>query len=195
MMRHIHFAWKSYKMAKGASYLFLALTLLILPMRWLWAMLIAAVVHEMGHIVAVKAFGGKIHGFTCRWEGALIHASMDSRWKEVVSILAGPCAGAVLALFCRWIPRVAILAAVQTLFNFLPVYPLDGGRLIRCLGAGKKVVVWVEYVAIICLLLIGMYLSLCLRLGFLPMVMAFVVICRVFMEKLLAKQRNFEYNR
>ncbi len=182
-------------MAKGVSLFFLALTLLILPIQWLVAMFLAVAVHEMGHIVAVKAFGGKIHGFFCGWDGALIHARLDSRWKEVVAILAGPCAGTVLILFSRWMPRVAILAAVQTLFNLLPIYPLDGGRLIRCLGAGKRVTVCIEYAVIISMMLVGIYLCFYLRMGFLPLVMVFAVIYRVFVEKLLAKRRDFEYNR
>ena len=195
MMRRRLFAGKFCIMVKGGALLFLALTLLILPIQWLGAMFIAALVHELGHIVAVKAFGGKIHGFSCGWEGALILARIDSRWKEIAAILAGPCAGAVLILFVRWIPRVAILAAIQTLFNLLPIYPLDGGRLIRCLGAGKRMTMCIEYAVLICVLLVGIYLCFYIEWGFLPLIVVFAVVYRVFMEKLLAKRRDFEYNR
>lgn len=181
-------------MAKGISFFFFALMLLVLPLRWILAMIFAAAVHEMGHVIAVKILGGHLCGFSIRCDGALINAKIDSRWKEILAILAGPCAGALLILLCRWMPRVAILAAAQTLFNMLPIYPLDGGRLIRCLGAGKRVITWIEYAAILCLMLGGSYLTVILRIGFLPLVIVFMVIYRVFMEKLLAKRRDFEYN-
>ena len=182
-------------MVKGTAFFFLALTLMVLPLRWFAAVVIAAAVHELGHIAAVKILGGSLCRLSIRYEGASINAQLDSRWKEAVAILAGPCAGACFILFSRWLPRVAILAAAQTLFNLLPVYPLDGGRLIRCLGVGERTMAWIEYTAILCLVLVGMYLFLGLRMGFLPLVIVSVVIYRVFMEKFLAKRRKFEYNR
>lgn len=189
-----YFASKFCKMAKSVVYFWLALLLLVLPLRWICAIVIAAAMHEMGHIFAVKAFGGDIHKFSFNWDGAVLHAHLPHRWQGVLAILAGPCVGSMLVVFGRWFPRIAIVAAAQTIFNLLPIYPLDGGRLIHCLCGNKRAVAWIEYVMIVCLVLAGMYLAFYLRWGLLPVALVFSLICRVFMEKYLAKRRDFEYN-
>ena len=39
-----------------------ALLLLLLPLNWLLAATAAAFVHEMGHLIAISATGGKVRG-------------------------------------------------------------------------------------------------------------------------------------
>ncbi len=180
-------------MTKAFTFFLLALVLLVLPIRWILAMVVAAVVHEMGHILAVKFFGGRL---LCSfyWNGAYIRTCLSSRWKQILAIMAGPLAGAALVLLFRFMPRVSIAAAVQTVFNLLPVYPLDGGRLLQCLPMGERALRWIEHGAVMVLLLLGGYLSFGMRLGALPMVMAFAAGMRLILEKYLAKRRRFEYN-
>ena len=51
--------------------------------------------------------------------------------QELFCALAGPAAGAAVILLWRIFPEAAAAAAVQTAFNLLPVYPLDGGRAVQ----------------------------------------------------------------
>ena len=53
------------------------------------------------------------------------------RPQEFLSAMAGPAAGFLLVLLFPWFPRIAFSALVQSLFNLLPIYPFDGGRVIR----------------------------------------------------------------
>ena len=170
---------------------YLALMLLVLPLGWVLAALIAAAVHELGHIAAVYLCGGEVQGISLLHCGAQIDAQLFSRWKAVVAILAGPLTGLMLLFFCRWIPRVAICGFAQSIFNLLPIYPLDGGRLLRCLGVGEKTCRWVEIVVFV---VFGCGLGFVVRCGILPVMMIFVMLYRVIQEKLLAKRRDFEYN-
>lgn len=99
-----------------------------------WA-IIACVVHELGHVVAVLFMKGRIRGLKLSAVGVemhLEHGSVLSYGAENVIALAGPFANLVMAVFAYvlrgWIP--AVISVVVGGFNLLPVLPLDGGRVI-----------------------------------------------------------------
>ena len=48
------------------------------------------------------------------------------RGAELLCTLAGPVAGGLTVLLWRWYPELAVAGLVQTVFNLLPVPPLDG---------------------------------------------------------------------
>ena len=123
----------------AGAYIMTAVWLLLVPVRWMFAALFAAAVHEIGHLTAVWALEGCIQTVEIRGFGARIATSPMTPGEELVCVLAGPAAGALLCLFWKWIPSAAICAAVQTVFNLLPFYPLDGGRIWRiCTSAIRR---------------------------------------------------------
>ncbi|MBQ7230624.1 MAG: hypothetical protein IJX04_06975 [Oscillospiraceae bacterium] len=115
----------------GGFWLVLGLMVLLFPLRFLLGVLLAAFVHELGHLLAVRLTGGRVLGIRLHACGARIEAAPMEPGQAAVCALAGPAAGAVCILAWRWFPELALAALVQTGFNLIPIYPLDGGRAVR----------------------------------------------------------------
>ncbi len=118
-------------MVEGSFWILLALWLLLFPLRWTAGVLLAAGTHELGHLLAIWLTGGKIRSFRLSAAGGNITTDPMGRWQELVCLLAGPLAGGLVILMKDWFPEAALAALLQTAFNLLPVYPLDGGRILR----------------------------------------------------------------
>jgi len=109
---------------------------MLLPLSWLVSMIFAAFVHEAGHVIAVWAVGAKVDSISLTPFGAKIYTTAMEDHDVFYCALAGPAAGLMLCFFVRWIPITAVFAGIQSVFNLLPIYPLDGGRALQ---AAKRI--------------------------------------------------------
>lgn len=107
-----------------------ALLLLVLPLKWVLAMIAAAVVHEMMHLICLYLLGGNVLGIDVQAGGCRIRTAPLEEWKQFISILAGPLGSLLLLLFSEISPETAVCGLVQGFYNLIPVRPLDGGRLL-----------------------------------------------------------------
>ncbi|MBT1444228.1 site-2 protease family protein [Shewanella sp. JM162201] len=110
------------------------------------ALIACLVVHEYGHVRAMKYFGMKTKGFyLIPFMGglALSEDKINTRWQDVVISIMGPTFGLFMSLACLvgwWVtqnPIFAGLAAFNSLlnlFNLLPILPLDGGHVIKSIS-------------------------------------------------------------
>lgn len=114
-------------------YFLAAFTLLILPIRWVLAAAVAAIIHELCHITALVLINGRITSVSITAQGCVIESQPLERWQQFVSILAGPLGGFCLLLFRRYIPEIAVCGLFHSMYNLIPVLPLDGGRLVNLL--------------------------------------------------------------
>lgn len=106
--------------------------ILLIPFRWLASVFLAAVVHEGAHWVFVLLLDGSISSIKVGVQGAVMDARLSDPFAEFLSILAGPVSSCTLYLFRNVFPELAICGIVHGIYNFIPILPLDGGRMLQC---------------------------------------------------------------
>lgn len=161
---------------EGAACFFAALLLLTVPLPWLGAMLLAAAIHELGHMAAVFFFGGRVLHLQIGLGGACILSDMLSRKKAAVSTLAGPAASLLTVFLYRFLPRTALCAFVQLVYNLLPIYPLDGGRCLYLLLDRECTCRRIEQISIGFIGLGVFAMVYLLRLGILPLLFFLILL-------------------
>lgn len=161
---------------RPAAYVWFALLLLVLPFPWLAAALMAAVVHEVFHILMVLILKGKVQRIQIASGGARLDSVLDEDWKLLLAQLAGPVGSLLLLFWCQRFPRLAICGCVHGIYNLVPIYPLDGGRILRCIlhwwfpDRADRIGDLVENVVAILLAAAGLYGTVVLSLGALPLI-------------------------
>lgn len=128
--------------------------------------------------------------------GAIIETDVSGCTQELLCAIAGPFGSLLLLTLCHRFPELAICAGVQGIFNLLPIYPLDGGRVLRCLltllfpkqaaTLGK----WVTRAVFLLMTGIGIYGTVRLSLGVFPLLLVFLLAIKGFLRKKPCKQRQ-----
>lgn len=111
---------------------------------------VVAVMHELGHSFVAAQKGYRLDRLSLMPFGAVVSGDSDGMGEkdEILIALAGPllnlCVG-LLFVACWWIipesyafTDIAVEANLtMAAMNFLPVYPLDGGRVLKAALKGK----------------------------------------------------------
>jgi len=119
------------------------------------------VFHEYGHLRAMKKFGIPTKGmYLIPFVGGLaVGDAPRTRWEDVYISMMGPVFGLLMTLAfyivylitnSHFAGLVASTSALLNLFNLIPVYPLDGGRVVKSLVFSGR-----NYLALIALLVIS----------------------------------------
>ncbi len=179
-----HFIWKLWSMSrvswhiKPDLYISLCVAILLLPVRWVLAWFLAAFVHELCHYTVLRLCGYRVLGISVGASGAEILTEEVTGWKGVLCALAGPAGGLLLLFLLHVAPRVALCGFVQSFYNLLPIYPLDGGQAVESLlhmlpnpMLADRIIRWVERSVIAVLVGAGVYAVIFLDLGILPLAM------------------------
>lgn len=107
------------------------------------SILSSIVLHELGHSLVARSKGSYIHEIVLYPIGGVAKISnLPVRSQdEILVAISGPAVSLLLAGICWWIPLLKFMAYVNTtlfIFNLIPAFPMDGGRVLRALLAMKK---------------------------------------------------------
>ena len=180
----------------GGACVLLAFSLLVLPLRWTAAALTAAIFHEACHALAVYLCGGRLCSVTIGKGGAIMVATPMTAARELICTLAGPAGSALFVFTIPWLPRVAFCSAVHCLYNLLPIYPLDGGRALRCMtdrlspDQQQKLCKGIENICLVFLFVGAIYLAVWKDLGLFPLFLAFAMLLRAKTVNSPCKERQ-----
>lgn len=130
-------------------WLLLGAALVVSPLQVTAAVLLAASMHEAGHLLLLCAFGAPIRGLRLSAMGAELYASTVrlSYQREFLVTLAGPAVNLLFGPLCALLAvRFAwewgyLLAGAHLLlgvYNLLPIPPLDGWRFLRLLAVWRR---------------------------------------------------------
>jgi stage IV sporulation protein FB len=128
-----------------AIYAFLFYFLFGQNIAYIAALLLVLLIHEFGHFFAMKIYNySNVKLFIIPLVGAFVSGKKQRVSQKQMSIIlmAGPVPGLIIGFILYFINRdvkdgtLAMLANTfifLNLFNLLPIYPLDGGRLLETL--------------------------------------------------------------
>ncbi len=150
---------------------------------------LAMAVHELAHVAAVRLCGGHVRALTLRFADLRICTDGLGYRQELLVALAGPLVnlvcGAALGRRCAAFAAYSLLLG---LYNLLPVWPLDGGRMVRCALSERLPPVRAQQlgqrISLLCcgaLVLLGLVLSAARRAGLWPLGTAAYLSARVLL--------------
>lgn len=117
------------------------------------ALFVSVLLHELAHVFVAQSMGVKVRGITLMMLGGISEMEQmpDKRFQEFKVAIVGPitslaiaaallsierfATGSNIVLFSHWLGRVNLVLAI---FNLLPAFPLDGGRVLRSLIAARQ---------------------------------------------------------
>ena len=149
--------------------------------------LLCGLCHELGHLIALRLCRIPVEKIMVGTVGAVICARFSDYSRELICAAAGPAAGMILAgaLF-RCAPKVALVSVLLSAVNLLPLYPLDGGRMLRavlglcCRPQTTERVTHIAAAATCCVLMVlACWGTVYFKMGLWPIFAALVLLWRV----------------
>jgi stage IV sporulation protein FB len=155
-------------------------------LHWLFSAIAAAVFHECCHFAAIRLLCRHSATVKLYAYGARMPLPEMSPGKESLCVMAGPVGGLLLTAFAPLFPRLAICAFLQSVYNLLPIYPLDGGRILSSLLSmvfpppkAKTLLRIIELCIKLILCSVSLYVCLFLHWGLLPLLVAALICIRI----------------
>lgn len=157
------------------------------PAETFFPFCLSVLLHEAGHLLCLRALCAPIYRIRISCCGAVICTDPLPYRRELMAAASGPCMNLALLLLClRRYPLTALINFGLLTYNLLPLYPLDGGRMLRAAlhlllhdGAAAAAERWI---AALCMAGLGgcaVYAACVLHLGLWPVVVFALLLVRV----------------
>ena len=175
-----------------------ALLFLILPLQWIFAAAVSALIHECCHALAVQMCGGRLSAFYIGSRGADMRAESLPPAKELICYFAGPLSGLLILPLFHLFPRIVFCSVVHSAYNLLPFFHLDGGKALHTLlrmfrpEAADKICRSVQICTLAVLWILALHLMLRWKIGLVPVL--FVLSIAISAKKDLANNDRKGYN-
>ena len=176
-----------------SALILMAALILLLPLDWLLAAVFAAAAHEFGHLAAIKAFNRHPVSVSVGMLGATIHTGPLTGTAEFLCAAAGPWASLMLLFLCRLFPKLALCGLLQGMFNLIPLYPLDGGRMLFCLlrlcspRRAERIFCIVQRLILCGIFTFSLLIGFFGNKGIVPVIFSITVLSRLLLSKIPCK--------
>jgi len=180
---------------------------------------LSIVLHELAHSLTSKAFGCTISEIRLSILGGCASGDIPrAAWKELLMAVAGPLMSFLLGfgiffafagkrIESEWLYEVVLCAIIMNIslgaFNLLPGFPMDGGRIFRCIMRAfttrakatylAMIVGRASAIALVLLPMLGVYHIWIIPLGgsiFFRVLIAWMIWREGYREYLLARQEE-----
>ena len=179
---------------KPESCIAAALGFLLIPWQWMLAWLASSIFHELCHYIAIRACGQTVLQMDIGPGGAVMKTPPLAPAEELLCAVSGPLGNFLLLTLCHIMPRVAICALFQGLYNLLPVFPMDGGRVLKNLlylilhdSMAEKVSQTIGNTIHVLLISMLIYMAVWWKMGLLPLLAAAILLRKI---KIPCKRRR-----
>lgn len=163
----------------------IAMGILLLPIPWVLAWCIVVFMHEMGHYLALMALKVKVYSVSVSLSGVKMQTESMSYKREILCSLAGPIASMLPLLTASVFPRMAICGLLLSMYNFLPIYPMDGGRAMKALllygfrgDKASKLYNCLENVSVIAVITLCVFIGVRISAGIHACIIALLLLIR-----------------
>lgn len=175
------------------AYWSICVCLLLIPIKLIVPWILAVLIHELFHYGMLKVLKCKITRVSVTMFGVYMETSYSSYIQELLSAAAGPAGSLCLLLLSSIYPLLAVIGFMQGIMNLIPIYPLDGGRIFRCILflLPHRINIYhrgIELSVCIVFLAVAAFIALRFGLGVISLCIIFVLIIKCIKENFLAKR-------
>lgn len=178
-------------------YVIAAIMLLAIPFSWLFGWLLAVLIHELSHCLMLRICGINILSVHIGIDGVRLQTGNLSDLQTILCSLAGPAGGLFPLMLADILPQAAVCSVVLSIYNLLPVFPLDGGRALRGFANillpphyAQYVCSWVETITFLAIIITGFLMTFWWKMGILPLGASVLIAIRMQKIKISCKSRT-----